>query len=172
MQGWVVQISTMNVLRLSNELSIVQCLSVCWCSALEIYNETGQTRSHHLSLQHSGTAPFSVHGRLRFSEICMIWVQCQQQGVKHCLYRYTLFVCTLYPHLSIPASPAHHSMDVDKLWRQQFCHSWSHHLESLATRSAVNWHITDHLQKETENIIFWRWHVAAHLRHFLQIWGI
>jgi len=49
-------------------------------------------------------------------------------------------------------SPAYHSMDVDKLWRTQFRSSWSRHLESLATRSAGNRHIADHLQKDTENI--------------------
>jgi len=49
-------------------------------------------------------------------------------------------------------SPAHHSTDVDKLRRPQFRCWWSRHLESLAKRSAVNLHIADHLQKETENI--------------------
>ena len=54
----------------------------CVCSALEIYEQTGRTRTDHLKQQHSVTGSSAVSGRLRFSEICMIWVQCSQRGVK------------------------------------------------------------------------------------------
>jgi len=52
---------------------------------LEIYEQTGQIRSNHLRLQHSAGGPSAVSGQLRFSEICMIWVQCNQQGVNNSL---------------------------------------------------------------------------------------
>ena len=61
----------------------VREVNLCLRSALEIYDQTGRTRSEHLKLQHSETGPSAVSGRLRFSEICMIWVQCSQQGVEH-----------------------------------------------------------------------------------------
>ena len=48
-----------------------------------MYEQTGLVRSSHLRLQHSDSGPSAVSGQLRFSEICMIWVQCNQQGVKH-----------------------------------------------------------------------------------------
>ena len=50
------------------------------CRALEIYEQTGQIRSSHLMLQHSASDQSAVSGKLRFSDICMIWVQCSQQG--------------------------------------------------------------------------------------------
>ena len=49
--------------------------------------------------------------------------------------------------------------------------SWSRRVEFSATRPAVNWLIPGHIQKSTENIPVWRWHVAAHLRLW-RIWAI
>ena len=44
-------------------------------------------------------------------------------------------------------------------------------VEFSATRPAVNWHISGHLQKSTENIPVWHWHIVAHLLPW-RIWAI
>jgi len=53
------------------------------------------------------------------------------------------------------------------------CHPHVNHSLCVLPAAGHNldWLISGHIQKSTENIPVWRWHVATHLRLW-RIWGI
>lgn len=59
---------------------------VCDFRALKVYEQTGRTKSCHLHEQQNASSIEGISGPLRYSEVCMIWVQCQQEGSCHLLH--------------------------------------------------------------------------------------
>ena len=48
--------------------------------SVEVFYRDGYKMSELLEEQHKETGLYAVSGPLRFSDICVIWIQCKQEG--------------------------------------------------------------------------------------------